>query len=317
MHTGHIGLWIAFGVIFIVMMIIDLGVVNRKPHSLTIRQAALWTAVWVSISLLFNLAILVWNGPRPALEYFTGYIIEYSLSVDNLFVFIVLFTAFGVEPKYQHRVLFWGILGAIILRGLLITVGVVAIERFFWVAYIFGAFLIYTGVKIGFQKESEPHPEKNPVVRLARRFLPVTKRNYLGKFLIHRGGRTLVTPLLIVLIAIETTDVVFALDSVPAIFGITLDPFIIYTSNIFAIMGLRSLYFLLAKAMGKFHFLSHALAVILVFIGVKMVISHFVEIPISISLAVVVGLLVVAVIASLVREKQLQRKAGHHHQKGS
>ena len=257
---------------------------------------------------MFNLVVYHWKGPQSALEYLTGYVIEYSLSVDNLFVFVVIFTAFGVEKAYQHRVLFWGILGALILRGILITFGVVMIERFFWVAYIFGAFLIYTGFKIAFQKESEPHPEKNPILRLARKILPITKRNYLGKFMLRRSGKFVFTPLFLVLIVVETTDLVFALDSVPAIFGITHDPFVIYTSNVFAIMGLRSLYFLLARAMGKFHFLQHALSVILVFIGVKMVIAHYFEVPIVISLAVVIGLLALAVVASLIRERQIQNK---------
>ena len=307
MQIENLWLWVAFGVIIVTLLVLDLGVVNRKAHTITTRQAAIWTGVWITLALLFNLVVYYWKGPQSALEYLTGYVIEYSLSVDNLFVFVVIFTAFGVEKAYQHRVLFWGILGALILRGILITLGVVIIERFFWVAYIFGAFLIYTGFKIAFQKESEPHPEKNPILRLARKILPITKRNYLGKFMLRRSGKFVFTPLFLVLIVVETTDLVFALDSVPAIFGITHDPFVIYTSNVFAIMGLRSLYFLLAGAMGKFHFLRHALSVILVFIGVKMVIAHYFEVPIVISLAVVIGLLALAVVASLIRERQIQK----------
>jgi tellurite resistance protein TerC len=309
MQIENLWLWVGFGVIIVTLLVLDLGVINRKAHTITTRQAAIWTGVWITLALLFNLVVYHWKGPQSALEYLTGYVIEYSLSVDNLFVFVVLFTAFGVEKAYQHRVLFWGILGALVLRGILITFGVVMIERFFWVAYIFGAFLIYTGFKIAFQKkESEPHPEKNPVLRLARKILPITKRNYLGKFMLRRGGKFFFTPLFLVLIVVETTDLVFALDSVPAIFGITHDPFIIYTSNVFAIMGLRSLYFLLARAMGKFHFLQHALSVILVFIGVKMVIAHYYEVPITISLGVVIGLLAIAVVASLIRERQIQNR---------
>jgi tellurite resistance protein TerC len=308
MHIENLWLWVAFAAIIVVLLVVDLGVVNRKAHAVTTRQAAIWTGIWVTLALLFNLVVYHWKGPQSALEYFTGYVIEYSLSVDNLFVFVVIFTAFGVDKAYQHRVLFWGILGALVLRGILITFGVVMIERFFWVAYIFGAFLIYTGFKIAFQKESEPHPEKNPILRLAGKILPITKRNHLGKFMLRRNGKFLFTPLFLVLIVVETTDLVFALDSVPAIFGITHDPFIIYTSNVFAIMGLRSLYFLLARAMGKFHFLQHALAVILVFIGVKMVIAHYYEVPIAISLGVVIGLLAVAVVASLIRERRIQKK---------
>jgi tellurite resistance protein TerC len=313
---GNFWLWVVFAVVITALLVIDLGVVNRKSHTVTTRQAAIWTGVWVCLALLFNLVVYHWKGSQSALEYFTGYVIEYSLSVDNLFVFIVLFATFGVKPIHQHRVLFWGILGALILRGLLIASGVALIERFFWVAYIFGAFLVYTGIKIGFKKESDPDPEKNPILRLARKVLPVLKNINNGKFIIKRSGKVFFTPLFLVLIAIETTDLVFALDSVPAIFGITHDPFVIYTSNIFAIMGLRSLYFLLAKAMGKFHFLQHALAVILVFIGVKMIISHYVEIPIAISLGVVVGLLAIAVVLSMIREKQLERQAKYGDKNG-
>jgi tellurite resistance protein TerC len=308
MHTDNLVLWIGFGVVIFVLMALDLGVINRKSHVVSTRQAAIWTGVWVFLSLLFNLAIFWWRGADSALEYLTGYLIEYSLSVDNLFVFVVLFAAFGVAPQHQHRVLFWGILGALVLRGLLIAAGVVLIEQFFWVIYIFGAFLIFTGIRLGIKKESQPHPEKNPILRLARRFLPVLKNSPGGKFMLRRSGKVFFTPLFLVLIAVETTDLVFALDSVPAIFGITHDPFIIYTSNVFAIMGLRSLYFLLAGAMGKFHFLQHALSVILVFVGVKMVISHFVHIPIAVSLSVVVGLLVIAVIASLIKERIEQKR---------
>ena len=308
MQSNNLWLWVAFGAIIIAMLVIDLGVVNRKAHTITTRQAAVWTAVWVTIALLFNLAVYHWQGSQSALEFFTGYVIEYSLSVDNLFVFIILFAAFGVTAAYQHRVLFWGILGALILRGILITFGVVLIDRFFWVAYIFGAFLIYTGIKISVQKESEPDPEKNIILRLARKILPISKGNFGGRFVLRHRKKMIFTPLFLVLLVVETTDLVFALDSVPAIFGITHDPFIIYTSNIFAIMGLRSLYFLLAKAMGEFHFLQHALSVILVFIGVKMVIVHFYEVPIGISLGVVIGVLAIAIVASLIRERQLRKQ---------
>jgi tellurite resistance protein TerC len=315
MNTDNFWLWLVFGAIIVILLVIDLGLVNRKSHVVTTRQAAIWVAIWVALALIFNLVVYHWKGPQSALEYFTGYIIEYSLSVDNLFVFIILFTTFAVAKVHQHRVLFWGIIGALILRGILIVCGVVLIERFFWVAYIFGAFLIYTGIKIAVKKESDPDPEKNPVLRLARKVLPISRGDHQGKFMLRQSGKFFFTPLFLVLIVVETTDLVFALDSVPAIFGITHDPFVIYTSNIFAIMGLRSLYFLLANAMGKFHFLTHALSVILVFIGVKMVINHFYEVPIAISLAVVVGLLVIAVVLSIIREKQLERRsAGHHDQ---
>jgi tellurite resistance protein TerC len=306
-HTNNLWLWIGFGLIIVTLMILDLGVFNRKAHAPKTKESVIWVAVWVSLALIFNVVVYWWRGPQSGLEFLTGYVIEYSLSVDNLFVFVVLFSAFGVHQEHQHKVLFWGILGALVLRGILIACGVVLIERFFWVAYIFGAFLIYTGIKLVVKKESEPHPENNIILRQARKILPITKRNYSGSFWFKRSGRLIFTPLILVLIAVETTDLVFALDSVPAIFGITHDPFIIYTSNVFAILGLRSLYFLLSGAIGKFHYLQPALAIILLFIGFKMMISHYLEIPILISLGVVIGLLVIAIIASLIRARRLPK----------
>ncbi|MFC2058351.1 TerC family protein [Chloroflexota bacterium] len=301
MHTDSIGLWIGFGIIILVFLILDLGVFHRKPHAVTTKEAAIWTVVWISLALVFNLAIYYLRGPETALEYLTGYIIEKSLSIDNLFVFVVLFSSFGIAAAQQHRVLFWGILGALVMRGLLIASGTILIERFFWIVYVFGVFLIFTGIKIGIKKGSEPHPERNPVLRLARRFLPITNENEGGKFYVRRTGKLFFTPLFLVLITIETTDLVFALDSIPAIFAVTTDPFVIFTSNIFAILGLRSLYFLLANTIGKFYYLQTALALILVFVGIKMVLAHFYKVPIAVSLAVVVGLLISAIIASLIQ----------------
>jgi tellurite resistance protein TerC len=309
MDFNNIYLWAGFGIVIITLMVLDLGVFHRKSHAVSTKEAACWTAVWISLALLFNLAVFYWKGSQTALEFLTGYLIEYSLSVDNLFVFVLIFTSFCVAPNQQHRVLFWGILGAVIMRGILIACGAALMERFFWVAYIFGAFLIFTGIKIGFKKESKPDPEKNPVVRLARRILPVACDAREGAFFMRQSGKTLLTPLFLVLVSIETTDLVFALDSIPAIFGITTDPLIVFTSNIFAVLGLRSLYFLLAGVVNKFHYLQTALAVILTFVGMKMVIGHFVKIPASYSLAVVVFVLVLGVIASIIRERRLKRKS--------
>jgi tellurite resistance protein TerC len=308
MNNADLWLWIVFGIVVGTVLILDLVVFNRKPHTPKTRESLIWIGVWVALALLFNLAIYICRGHVSGLEFTTGYIIEYSLSVDNLFVFVILFAAFGVVHEHQHRVLFWGILGAMILRGVLIAFGVVLIDKFFWVAYIFGAFLIYSGIKLVVKKESDPHPENNFILRQARKILPISKHSHSGDFWFKRSGKLIFTPLILVLIAVETTDLVFALDSVPAIFGITHDPFIIYTSNIFAIMGLRSLYFLLSGAISKFHYLQPALAIILLFIGGKMVIDHFYDISVVISLAVVIGVLMIAVVASLIRAWRLQKQ---------
>ena len=299
-------LWIGFGAIILIMLVLDLGFFQRRAHAVSAKEAAIWTGVWVAIALLFGLAIYHFRNPQSALEYYTGYLIEYSLSVDNLFVFVVIFASFNVKPQHQHRVLFWGIMGALIMRGVMIAIGSVLLERFFWVAYIFGAFLLFTGIRLGLRKEAEPEPEKNLVLRLARRFLPMATDAKEDSFLVRQGGKLLITPLFLVLVTIETTDLVFALDSIPAIFGITTDIFVVYTSNIFAVMGLRSLYFLLAKAIGKFYYLQTALAVILTFVGIKMLISRLYTLPVIISLAVVLFVLTVGVVASLIRDRRLK-----------
>jgi tellurite resistance protein TerC len=309
MDINNIYLWAGFGAIILTLLVLDLGVFHRKSHSVSTKEAAIWTGVWVSLALLFNLVIYYWKGSETALEYLTGYLIEYSLSVDNLFVFVVIFGAFCVKPEQQHRVLFWGILGALIMRGVLIASGSFLMDRFFWVAYVFGAFLIFTGVKLWNKKESNPRPEKNLAVRIARRFLPMATDVDNGSFLVRRAGKLLVTPLFLVLLTVETTDLVFALDSIPAIFAITTDPLVIFTSNIFAILGLRSLYFLLARAVGKFHYLQTSLAVILSFVGTKMLISHWFKIPIVVSLIIVLTVLVAGIIASLIREKRLRNRS--------
>jgi tellurite resistance protein TerC len=298
--------WVIFGAVVVTLMVLDLGVFHRKAHAASTRESAIWTGLWVGLALAFNLVILVWRGPQPALEFFTGYLVEYSLSVDNLFVFVVLFGAFGVNAAQQHRVLFWGILGALLMRGALIAGGAALMEGFSWMVYVFGGFLILTGLKIGFQKESTPNPENNPILRLLCRFLPVSRECADGKFVIRRDGRWLVTPLFLVLVTLETTDLLFALDSIPAIFAITTDPLIVYTSNIFAILGLRSLYFLLAGAVGKFHYLRPALAVILTFVGLKMTLAHFLKIPIAVSLGVIVLVLLAGILASWLRNRRLK-----------
>ncbi len=294
--------WIIFTVFVLGVLALDLGVFHRKSHAVTVKEATVWTAVWVTLALLFNAGIFYLRGSEPALEFLTGYVIEYSLSVDNIFVFVLVFTTFRVPAVSQHRVLFWGILGAFLMRGIMIAIGAALIHRFEWIIYVFGAFLIYTGIKIAFQEEEESvHVEDNPLVRLVRRRFPMTP-HYVGEsFWIIDNGRRILTPLVLVLIVIETTDLIFAVDSIPAIFAVTNDPFIVYTSNVFAILGLRSLYLLLAGIIDRFHYLKPALSVILTFVGVKMVISHWYKIPITASLTVIVGVLFVAVIASIIR----------------
>jgi tellurite resistance protein TerC len=256
--SSQIPLWIAFNIFVLAMLALDLGVFHRKAHVINIKEALIWSAIWIFMALLFNLGVYLWWGRRVALEFLTGYLIEKSLSVDNIFIFLLIFSYFEVPPLYQHKVLFWGILGALIMRAVFIATGVMLIQQFHWVIYIFGAFLIVAGMKMALQKGKEIHPEKNPVLRLFRRCMPVTKDYEDGKFIVKRAGRYLATPLLIVLLMVETTDVIFAVDSIPAILAITLDPFIVYTSNVFAILGLRALYFAVAGMMRLFHFYATA-----------------------------------------------------------
>jgi tellurite resistance protein TerC len=298
--------WIAFGVIVLVLLVLDLKVFHRKSRVITLKESLLWTAFWVGLALLFNLGIYLWRGHEPALQFLTCYLIEESLSVDNLFVFLLVFSYFAVAPAYQHKVLFWGIIGAIIMRLAFIEVGVTLLERFDWVFYIFGAFLVVTAIRMAFQRDEKIDPEKNVVLRLFRRFVPVTSSYEEDRFFVKRAGRYIATPLFIVVLVVETTDLVFALDSIPAALAITLDPFIVYTANIFAILGLRSLYFALAGVMRLFHYLRYGLVVVLIFVGVKMLIAGFYKIPTEIALGAVVGVLFIAVIASIIwprREK--------------
>lgn len=298
--------WIGFAVVVTIMLALDLGVFNRKAHAIKPKEA-LWTSImWIGISLTFNAVVFYFQGHDKGFEFLAGYLIEKSLSVDNIFVFVVVFAFFNTPGNLQHRVLFWGILGALILRGLLIGVGSALIHQFEWIVYIFGAFLIFTAIKLATQKEdNEVDPDKNPVVRLFRRLMPVTPDYVGGKFFTRTNGILMATPLMIVLIVIETTDLVFALDSIPAIFAVTLDPFIVYTSNVFAILGLRALYFLLAGAMGEFRYLKVGLSLVLGFVGVKMLIAAVhITIPIVISLAVIALILIVSIVASIIASKR-------------
>ena len=298
---GTPALWIGFTTFVLVMLALDLGIFHRKAHEVRVKEALGWTAVWVSLALVFNVGVYFWFGSERALEFLTGYVIEKALSVDNIFVFIVVFTAFSVPANLQHRVLFWGILGALVMRAIFIVLGAALLQQFHWVIYIFGAFLVFTGIKLLVQKSDEIHPEKNPLFRLFRRFVPSVSDYRGGRFTVVEGGKRYATPLLLVLVAIETTDLVFAVDSIPAIFAVTTDPFIVYTSNIFAILGLRALYFALAGMMGKFHYLKVGLSLVLVFVGTKMLIAGVFKIPILVSLGVIVALLAGSVVASLLR----------------
>ncbi len=287
------------------MLALDLGVFNRKAHTVSVREAGAWTSVWVSLALLFNVALYFIYGPQVGLEFLTGYLIEYSLSVDNIFVFVLIFSAFAVPPQYQHRVLFWGILGALVMRGAMIALGAALIANFNWIIYLFGAFLVFAGVRMFFSDEGDTVDlEKNAALRFIRRLFPVTDGYREAKFTVLEAGRRMVTPLLLVLVMIELTDLVFALDSIPAIFAITQEPFIVFTSNIFAILGLRSLYFLLAGVIHKFVYLRYGLAFVLTFVGVKMLVEYFdVHIPILLSLGVIIGALTISIVASLLSPK--------------
>lgn len=302
--TDSFWLWIGFNVFVLAMLAVDLGVFHRKSHAVTFKESMAWTCVWVVLALVFNLGIWHFSGPSKALEFFTGYLIEKSLSVDNVFVFALLFSYFAVPPKYQHKVLFWGILGALVMRAAMIGVGSALISRFTWIIYLFGAFLILTGIKMVVKKEEEIHPENNPVVKWFKKFMPVTKDYHGDKFFVMENGVRSATPLFITLLLVEMSDVIFAVDSIPAIFAVTTDPFIVYTSNVFAILGLRSLYFVLAGVMNKFHYLKMGLGVVLTFIGVKMMLAHTAyKIDTLVSLGVVVLVLTASVVLSLLRPK--------------
>lgn len=297
---GTPGLWIGFVLFVLVMLAIDLGLFNRKDHVVGVREALAWSGVWVALALAFNAVVWVNFGQQRGIEFLTGYLIEKSLSIDNIFVFVVIFAALGIPPIYQHRVLYWGIVSALVLRGIMVLAGAVVLERFHWLIYVFGAFLIVTGIKLYLQRGKEEHPESGWVMRLARKVIPSTPHLDGNHFFTKREGKWIATPLFMALVLVEVTDVVFAVDSIPAIFAVTMDPFIVFTSNIFAILGLRSLFFLLAGLVDKFRYLKLGLAAVLAFVGLKMTLIDLYKIPSLVSLTVIVALLATSIIASLV-----------------
>lgn len=292
-------LWIVFGILVPVVLVLDLGVFQRRAHTIGTKEALLLTAGYVALALVFAGAVYFELGREKSFTFITGYIVEYSLSMDNLFVFLLIFSSFAVPSDYQHRVLYWGIIGAIVLRGIFIATGLVILQKLAWVIYIFGAFLVYTGIRIAVKKDGEVDPRKNPILKLSTRYLPVTDAYHEGKFFVRDNRRFLATPLFLALIVVETTDIVFAVDSIPAILAITLDPFLVYTSNIFAILGLRSLFFALAGATKKLAYFNYGLAAILTLLGIKMLASRFFHLPVAISLGAVVVILLLAAVASL------------------
>jgi tellurite resistance protein TerC len=295
--------WILFNLFVVAMLVLDLGVLNRPSHRVGFREALAWSGVWIALAAAFAVLVMFWHGRTPALQFVTGYVIELSLSVDNLFVFLVIFRYFKVPDEHQRKVLFWGILGALLMRGIFIVAGVGLISRFSWVTYIFGALLVYSGLKLLRQGEKEIHPEKGFVLRLFRRVVPVTEEYVGGQFFL-RKEKLYATPLLLVLLVVETSDLLFAVDSIPAVLAITLNAFIVYTSNVFAILGLRSMYFALAGMMDLFHYLHYGLSVVLIFIGLKMLGSHYVSIPTGWALAIVLFVLGASILASLLNPQK-------------
>jgi tellurite resistance protein TerC len=308
MLTVPIWAWAGFGLFVLAMLALDLGVFHRTSREVSVREALGWTCVWVTLAMVFCGGVWKFRGAQAGLEFFTGYVIEQSLSVDNLFLFVVIFSSFKVPPSVQHRVLFWGILGALVMRLTLIVIGAALVARFHWILYVFGAFLVVTGLRMVREGEDKGDIQDSRIVRWVRRLIPMTS-DYSGqRFFVEHEGVRLATPLVVVLIVVEVTDLIFALDSIPAIFAVTTDPFIVFTSNVFAILGLRSLYFVLHGAMGAFHYLRIALSAILVFVGFKMLISGHFHVPISWSLAVIASLLLTAIVASALRSRWLARR---------
>jgi tellurite resistance protein TerC len=294
-------MWVAFNVFVLMMLAVDLGVVHRRAHTVRLKEALVWSGIWIALALLFALGVYSWYGPQSALEFLAGYLIEKSLSVDNIFVFVLIFSYFKVPALYQHKVLFWGILGALVMRAIFIFAGIALLQRMHWIIYVFGALLIVTGIKMAMEKDKEIHPDKNPVLRLFRRLVPVTEDYHADHFFVRRFGHYAATPLFIVLLVVETTDIIFAVDSIPAILAITVDPFLVYTSNVFAILGLRALYFALAGVMQLFHYLHYGLSAILVFVGAKMLLADVYKLPVGVALGVIAGILLISVIASVMR----------------
>jgi len=303
--------FIVFSVVVLVMMALDLGIFNRNAHRITLREATLWSIAWIALSLAFNIGLYYWGnlsgpglGKKIALEFFTGYILEKALSVDNIFVFVLIFSYFSVPAEYQHKILFWGVIGALLMRAAFIMLGVALINNFHWVFYIFGGFLVYTGIKMAQHEETEVDPEKNLFIRLCRLLFPITKTYVGAKFFVLENRKIWATPLFLVLIMVETTDLVFALDSIPAIFAVTQDPFVVYTSNVFAILGLRSLYFVLIGVIDKFRFLKLGLAAVLSFVGLKMLVADFYKLPVHYSLLIIVSMLGISILASLIIKRK-------------
>jgi tellurite resistance protein TerC len=293
-------LWIGFNVFVLLMLALDLGVFHKHAHEVKIKEAIIWSAVWIGLALVFNAGVWYYMGETKAVEFLTGYIVEKSLSVDNIFVFVLIFGAFQVPAAYQHRVLFWGVFGALIMRAIFIFAGVSLITKFHWIIYVFGAFLIYTGIKIALEKGTKIDIDNSPVIKLIRRYMPVTADYFGDKFLVKLNLKWHATPLMLVLILVETTDLIFAVDSIPAILAITSDPFIVYTSNVFAIMGLRSLYFALAGSLKHFTYLHYGLALILIFVGIKMLITDFYKLDPFVSLSVIAAILIGSIGASFI-----------------
>jgi tellurite resistance protein TerC len=302
--TNELIIGIALITFVITVLVLDMRLLQRNAHFPSFKEASLWTLLWIVLALAFNVGVWIWGSPKTAMEFLTGYIVEESLSIDNIFVFIVIFSYFKVPKEYEHKILFWGILGAIVFRFLFIGVGAALISRFEWILYLFGAFLIYTAIKLAVKKETEVHPENNPFLKFARKIFPVSRSLDGSKFFTRQNSKLYATPLFFVLLMIESTDIVFAFDSIPAIFGITKDVFIVFTSNIFAILGLRSLYFLIAGLMVKFRYLQTGLSFVLGFIGTKMLIADYIKIEIHHSLIIIFGILFIAFLASLIPEKR-------------
>ncbi|HVG07404.1 MAG TPA: TerC family protein [Thermoanaerobaculia bacterium] len=312
MQETSLWMWVGFNAFILAMLALDLGVFHRKSHEISVKEATIWSGVWIALAMIFNAGIWYFRGGDAGIQFFTGYLIEKSLSVDNIFVIALIFGFFAVPRIQQHRVLFWGILGALVMRAIFIVAGAALLARFHWIIYIFGAFLLFTGIKMALHRNEEIHPEHNPVLKLVRRLMPVTNDYHAGHFFVRNAsnmGKLMATPLFLVLVLVETTDLIFAVDSIPAIFAVTEDPFLVYTSNIFAILGLRSLYFVLAGVMDKFVYLKLGLSAILGFVGAKMLLTEVYKIPATVSLLVVVSMLAVAVVASLRKNRREERMA--------
>lgn len=300
--------WVAFNLFVLLLLSLDLFVFHRQAHEVSLREAAGWSVFWIALAIAFGVGVWMTLGPQPGLEYFTGYLIEKALSVDNIFVFVLIFSYFQVPAKYQHRVLFWGILGALVMRGAMIAAGAYLIAEFHWIIYVFGTFLVITGLRMAWHTEEDIEPGANPAIRLIRSIMPVTEfyhgQKFIAREVIEGRARLVATPLLLVLVLVETTDLIFAVDSIPAIFAVTRDPFIVYTSNVFAILGLRSLYFLLAGVIDRFVYLKQGLAALLVFAGLKILVSGVWKMPVVLSLAVIVGILAISILASVVATRR-------------